>query len=92
MSNLLVREGEPRLDVLDHDEWVVASQDCDLASLDSGAADATVELRPVFREGAPTDWGVRSYRFLLTADPARFVLATSPRMQISASALTALPP
>ncbi len=81
-------EGVPIKDEREHDEWVVATQNCDLDQVDAEAGDDTVELRPVLRERPPTDRGIRSRRYLL--DAARYVEAQSRRIMISPAALEAL--
>jgi hypothetical protein len=66
--------------------WVVCTQDCDLASAPADSNDALVELRPVLQQNAPTDWGIRSQRFLLAEDA--YVDAALPRCFITPKALT----
>jgi hypothetical protein len=71
-----------------HGRWVIATQDCDLDQVDSHEADSIIELRPVFIEDPPKDWGIRSARFLLAED--QYVISTSPRTHVSPAVLTAL--
>jgi hypothetical protein len=74
----------------DHDRWVVASQECDLDLTDVTESTPTVELRPVFAQEPPAypDWGIRSRRFLLSADD--YVEAPSSHTLISANLLSVL--
>lgn len=72
----------------EHDLWVVATQDCDLDLTDVTEPEPSVELRPVFREGPPPDWGIRSARFLLTEK--EYVRSASPRVLTSAALLASL--
>jgi hypothetical protein len=69
-----------------HDLWLIAEQDCDLAwraVLREGAEQFLVELRPVFTDDPPVDWGIRSQRFLLSADDGRHLLATAPVVRVT---------
>lgn len=72
----------------EHGLWVVATQDCDLDLTDVTKSEPSVELRPVFREGPPPDWGIRSARFLLTEN--EYVRSASPRVLTSAALLASL--
>jgi hypothetical protein len=78
----------PVRDAGTHDRWVVATQDCDLDLTEATNNDPSIELRPVFTEDPPADWGIRSARLLLTEQ--EFIRSTSPRPVVSAEALTAL--
>ena len=80
--------GHPERCQGEHSSWVVATQDCDLDQTGSADAEPSVELRPVFLDGSPADWGIRSARFLLTE--SEYVRSTSPRLLVSAAVLTAL--
>lgn len=71
-----------------HDRWAVANQDCDLALIEETEAEPCVELRPVFTDEPPSDWGIRSSRFLLTQ--TEYVRSTSPRPIVSPAVLTSL--
>nr|MBA2601123.1 hypothetical protein [Actinomycetota bacterium] len=77
-------DGIERVDDL-HDLWVVATQDCDLDRHSTDDDRAEVELRPVYEDGTPSDWGIRSRKLRLTG--GQFVAAQSPRVMISAAAL-----
>lgn len=72
----------------EHSLWVVATQDCDLDQTMSTDPEPTIELRPVFAENPPQDWGIRSARLLLTEH--EYVRSQSPRPFVSAAVLTAL--
>jgi hypothetical protein len=80
------RQPERRTDC--HTRWVVASQDCDLDQTDAAYRESTIELRPVFTDDPPQDWGLRSYRLRLTKDD--YVKSDSPRTHVSAELLTSL--
>jgi hypothetical protein len=71
-----------------YDRWVVASQDCDLASSKISASEPNIELRPVFTGKPNADWGIRSRIFRLASDA--YVEASSPRLQVSPKVLSTL--
>ena len=71
-----------------YDRWVVASQDCDLASSEPNSSLPSVELRPVGTGRPEADWGIRS-RILRLSDDA-YVEANSPRLGISPRVLSGL--
>ena len=85
---VLNADGVPEPRRTSHELWAVASQNCDLDTTDEESADPTIELRPVFTENPPLDWGIRSSRFLLAE--GEHVEATSPRITVAAAVLTAL--
>lgn len=72
----------------EHSIWVVASQDCDLDKAEINNFSPIIELRPVFREDPPLDWGIRSAQFLLTE--TEYVSSTSPRPMVSPALMTTL--
>ena len=49
-----------------HDSWVVASQDCTLDQNDIAVSEPILELRPIWTNNPPTDWGIRARKFLLS--------------------------
>lgn len=69
-----------------NDRWVIATQDCDLDLTETTSVDPAIEVRPVFIEDPPDDWGIRSARFRLTEE--EYVRSTSPRSMVSAEVLT----
>lgn len=69
-----------------HDCWAVASQDCDLDQTESEDAEPAIELRPVYSDEPPQDWGLRSARLRLTE--TEYVVSSSPRAMVSANVLT----
>jgi hypothetical protein len=71
-----------------HDRWVVASQNCDLDTTDEESPEPTIEMRPVYTENPPADWGIRSSRFLLVE--GEYVESTSPHVNVAAALLSAL--
>lgn len=66
---------------VDHDEWVLVAQDCDLAWNSVSGSDSLVELRPVYRETPPQEWGIRSSKFRLDEDGA-YLLDSSPAVRV----------
>lgn len=80
--------GHPERRQGEHNRWVVATQDCDLDQTDSTEIEPSVELRPVFLDEPPRDWGIRSAKFLLT--DTEYVHSVSPRPLASAAVLGAL--
>lgn len=85
---VLSLEGQPDRRLTTHSRWVVVSQDCDLDQTDEVFSEPTIELRPVYTEGPPTDWGIRSSRFLLTQ--SEYLESSSPRSVVAAAVLSAL--
>lgn len=71
-----------------HGRWTIANQNCELALTDEADAEPSIELRPVFTDDPPPDWGIRSARFRLT--DTEFVRSTSPRPIVSPALVTAL--
>jgi hypothetical protein len=80
--------GRPERRVGTHNRWVIAAQDCDLDQTAITDAEPTIELRPVYTEDPPQDWGLRSARLRLTE--ADYVKSASPRTLVSAAVLTIL--
>lgn len=70
--------------------WVVCTQDCDLRSSSTDSHRPIVELRPVLEEDPPSDWGIRSRRFLLDQDA--YVDADSPRCVVTPALLSTMLP
>lgn len=85
---VLGAEGTPERTQGVHDRWVVASQNCDLDTTDEESPDPTIEIRPVYTDGPPADWGIRSSKLLLAE--GEYVESTSPRTTVAAAVLTAL--
>ena len=88
---VLDSSGIPTWQLEDHDEWVVATQDCDLSFTDDRHAEPTIELHPVFHEhevSANPNWGIRSRRLLL-GTPEEYVVSPSPHTLVAAAVLTA---
>lgn len=85
LRHLAVVDGSVEEVVRRHDLWVIADQDCDLAwraILREDAEEFLVELRPVFRDDPPADWGIRNQKFLLNAD-GRHLLANAPVVRVT---------
>jgi hypothetical protein len=68
-----------------HDSWVVASQDCTLDQNDIAVSEPILELRPIWTNNPPTDWGIRARKFLLSR--SQYVDDYSPRTSIAPAAL-----
>lgn len=79
--------GRPERSSAYHGLWVVATQDCDLDRAEVDAPDPIVELRPVYTQSCPTDWGIRSAKLRLT--DAEHIEANSPRASVAPNVLTA---
>ncbi len=80
--------GDPEPASNSHPRWVVASQDCDLDGADVAEAEPCIEVRPIYSQTPPTDWGIRSQRLLLTEHD--YVVSARPRLHISPAVLTTL--
>ncbi len=65
--------------------WVVCTQDCDLRSSRIDADEPLIELRPILCDNPPSDWGIRSRRFLL--DKEAYVDAYAPRCFVTPALL-----
>lgn len=78
LSRIRLVGGKPLLSTVDHDEWVLVAQDCDLAWNSVVGSDSLVELRPVFREDPPDNWGIRGSKFRLDDDGAYLVESAPP--------------
>jgi len=78
--------GWPERTSTNHGLWVVATQDCDLDRAEIDAPDPVVELRPVYTQNCPTDWGIRSAKLRLT--DREYVEANSPRANVAPEVLT----
>ncbi|MGO9180933.1 MAG: hypothetical protein ACLQBX_17065 [Candidatus Limnocylindrales bacterium] len=78
----------PRRDQSEHDRWIIATQDCDLAWTETDEPNPTIELRPVFTEEPPSDWGIRSVRYRL--NDTEYVHGRSPRVMVSPAVLSAV--
>ena len=78
--------GRPERSSTDHGLWVIATQDCDLDRAETDAPNPVVELRPVYTQDCPTDWGIRSAKLRLAA--GEYVEANSPRATVAPNVLT----
>lgn len=83
VTRLVIGEdSEPEERRQEFGEWVVCSQDCDLASASTDEYEALIELRPVnLGEETKPNWGIRSQRFSLAR--AVTIDATSPRLMVA---------
>lgn len=66
-------EGRAVEHTVDHEEWAIVAQDCDLAWNSVAGSDSLVELRPVYRADPPDSWGIRSDKFRLSYDGAYLI-------------------
>ena len=60
---------------------VLVAPDCDLAWNSVSGSDSLVELRPVYRERPPQEWGIRSSKFRLDEDGA-YLLDSAPAVRV----------
>jgi hypothetical protein len=67
-----------------HYLWLLADQDCDLAwrALTGVSDPFLVELRPVYTEDPPDDWGIRS-QLLRLDETGSYLRANSPNVRVS---------
>jgi len=61
---------------------VLVAQDCDLAWNSIVGSDSLVELRPVYREDPPENWGIRDSRFRLDEEGA-YLKDTAPAVRVT---------
>jgi hypothetical protein len=85
---VVAEDGTPAARSSPHGRWVVVSQDCDLDGTDEAESEATVELRPIFVDEPPEDWGIRSGKLLVAE--GEYLVASSPRVTVSAHVLSTL--
>lgn len=71
-----------------HPLWAVATQDCDLDRAEEDDPDPGIELRPLFTQDPPPDWGIRSARLRLTG--TEYANASAPRITVAPRVLTAI--
>ncbi|MGW2226600.1 hypothetical protein [Streptomyces formicae] len=89
LSAIIVNpEGIPQTTSRQQGFWVLVTQDCDLSGFSVTSNEPTVELRPVYREDPPSDWGIRARRLLLADDI--FLISEAPRLTVSPAALMQL--
>jgi hypothetical protein len=69
-----------------HGRWLVAEQDCDLANRALVGSSYKLELRGVWHDNAPRDWGIRNARFLLDASGA-YLNAEAPVVRVTPNVL-----
>ena len=76
------------IEATEWEEWLVATQDCDLAFAPAESNDIIVELHVVLTEDPPADWGIRSRRLRL--DEERYLSSEKPRMYGSPALLNSV--
>ena len=87
-SHLTTAEGRIQEISQPYGRWVVCTQDCDLRSARIDSHQPMIELRPVLDEDPPSDWGIRSRRFLLGEDA--YVDADAPRCGVTPALLSTM--
>ncbi len=85
-SHLTSVEGRIREVSTSYGRWIVCTQDCDLRSARIDSHLPMIELRPVLSEDPPSDWGIRSRRFLLGEEA--YVDADAPRCVVTPALLS----
>lgn len=90
LTCLVLQDGAAHQESVAHGEWLVVTQDCDLAGISAGSVEPTIELRPVYHEDPPVDWGIRSARLLLQKEPPRYLVSTSPRTHVAPALMSVL--
>jgi hypothetical protein len=78
--------GSPERHQRDHGLWVVVTQDCDLDRVGADEAIEVIELRPVFAEDPPDNYGLRSEKLLIGDD--EYLESASARTMVSPQLLT----
>lgn len=78
-------QGTPESRGTVHSDWVLASQDCDLANVSATDNRPTLEIHAVWDQEPPPDWGIRSRKCRL--DDTRYVHADEPRCFVSPAVL-----
>ena len=87
-SHLTTAEGRIKEISQPYGRWVVCTQDCDLRSARIDSHQPLIELRPVLDEDPPSDWGIRSRRFLL--GEGAYVDADAPRCVVTPALLSTM--
>jgi hypothetical protein len=84
-----VEDGEIREPVEVHDDWILVTQDCDLAwGAIIGKEDFFVELRPILLSEDSLEWGLRGHRFRVHED-GRHIDNRTPRLMATPAAVAA---
>lgn len=76
--------------MLEHNLWIVVTQDCDLDGMEPDDDVDSVELRLVFDEEPPPTLGIRSRKLLLVRGQPYYLQADSRRVTISPASLMAI--
>ncbi len=71
-----------------HSVWAVATQDCDLDRAEDDDPDPGIELRPLFTQNPPLDWGIRAAKLRLT--DTEYANANAPRITVAPRVLMAI--
>ena len=73
---------------MDHDEWVLVAQDCDLAWNSVIGSESLVELRPVYRHDPPDLWGILDTKFRLD-DEGAYLIDAAPAVRVTPDVVAA---
>lgn len=73
--------GEAVQETTPHNEWVLVTQDCDLAWKSVAGSNSLVELRPVYDRDPPTAWGIRASSLLLD-DNGNYITDLEPLIKV----------
>lgn len=84
---ILMVDGEPKASNGQHERWMIADQDCDLAWKAKPGESHLVELRAVYLESPPVEWGVRNAKYLLDKTGAH-LRANTPSVHIDPEVLS----
>lgn len=84
---VLGASGQPERSSAPHRLWVIATQDCDLDRVQVDDPEPSIEMRPVFTEDCPSEWGIRSAKLRLT--DREYIESNSPRLTVGPNVLTA---
>lgn len=81
-------DGRPQVQNEVFDEWIVAAQDCELAwkAITDDSSGILIELRPILREDPPSDWGIRSQKYLVDTTGA-YIDNNLPRLAVHPNVL-----
>lgn len=82
LTHLDAPEGKPIARTVDHHEWLLVQQDCDLAWNAVAGSGSLLELRPVYRDSPPENWGIRAAKLLLDVTGAH-LRADAPTVRVT---------
>lgn len=82
LTRVIVVGTAPKPYTVQHDEWVLVAQDCDLAWNAVVGSNSLVELRPVFRDDPPENWGIRDAHFRLD-EAGAYLIDSEPAVRVT---------